>query len=142
MILVSHNIVKCKDDKYPASISKTWHEILRNELNYSGLILTDDLSMDAIKEYSGVYSPAIIAINAGNDILLTGGDFNSLLEAAIEAVKNGTISEDTVNKACRRILAWKIKYLGAKYNEENDYSDLFISLFIVGIIIFIVLKIL
>ena len=141
MILVSHNIVKCKDGKYPASISKTWHEILRNELNYSGLILTDDLSMDAIKEYSGVYSPAIIAINAGNDILLTGGDFNSLLEAAIEAVKNGTISEDTVNKACRRILAWKIKYLGAKY-EENDHSALIICLFIVGIIIFITLKIL
>ena len=105
MILVSHNIVKCKDDKYPASISKTWHEILRNELNYSGLILTDDLSMDAIKEYNGIYSPAIIAINAGNDILLTGGDFNSHLEAAIEAAKNGTISEDTLNKACRRILA-------------------------------------
>ena len=137
MILVSHNIVKCKDDKYPASISKTWHEILRNELNYSGLILTDDLSMDAIKKYSGVYSPAIIAINAGNDILLTS-DFNSHLEAVIEAVKNGTISEDTVNKACRRILAWKIKYLGAKYNEENekDHSALIICLFIVGIIIF------
>ena len=76
-----------------------------------------------------------MAINAGNDILLTG-EFNSHLEAAIEAVKNGTISEDTVNKACRRILAWKIKYLGAKYEEENDHSALIICLFIVGIIIF------
>jgi beta-N-acetylhexosaminidase len=71
MILVSHNIVKCKDKNFPASISETWHNILRNELNFSGLILTDDLSMNAIKLYSGGYSPAIIAINAGNDILLT-----------------------------------------------------------------------
>ena len=38
MILVSHNIVTCRDEQYPASLSKTWHEILRNELNFSGLI--------------------------------------------------------------------------------------------------------
>ena len=50
MILVSHNIVTCRDEQYPASLSKTWHEILRNELKFSGLILTDDLSMDAIRK--------------------------------------------------------------------------------------------
>jgi beta-N-acetylhexosaminidase len=50
MILVSHNIVLCKDKDYPASLSKIWHDILRNDLNYSGLILTDALSMDAIRK--------------------------------------------------------------------------------------------
>ena len=133
MILVSHNIVKCKDDLYPASLSKIWHDILRNELKYSGLILTDDLSMDAITKYSGNLSPAIIAINAGNDILLTN-QLNEHLSAAIEAVKNNTISMDTINRACKRIIAWKIKYLGAKFVEENDNTVLIIVLTVFGII--------
>ena len=133
MILFSHNIVKCRDNKYPASISKIWHDILRNELKYSGLILTDDLSMDAITKYSGNLSPAIIAINAGNDILLTN-QLNEHLSAAIEAVKNNTISMDTINRACKRIIAWKIKYLGAKFVEENDNTVLIIVLTVFGII--------
>ncbi len=119
MILVSHNIINCKDDKFPASISKTWHDILRNELGFSGLILTDDLTMDAIRMYSGDISPAVIAVNAGNDILLTSTYYEHR-QAVIESAKNGTISEETINKACRRVLAWKIKYLGAKYTEEKE----------------------
>lgn len=137
MILVSHNIVICKDKNYPASISKIWHDILRNDLKFTGLILTDDLIMDAIKDYTGDFSPAIIAINAGNDILLTS-QYKEHLEAAIQAAKNGTISQDTINKACKRIIAWKIKYLGAKYVEEKNGKDntaLIICLVIAGIII-------
>ena len=148
MILVSHNIVKCKDDKYPASISKAWHDILRNELKYSGLILTDDLSMEAIKKYTGNLSPSILAINAGNDILLTS-DFYEHLEAAIEAVNNKTISIETINTACKRIIAWKLKYLlgdNGNDNDDDDYDEdkddddkdnlvLVICLSIVGIIV-------
>jgi len=119
MILVSHNIVLCKDQKYPASISKTWHDILRNDLNYSGLILTDDLSLDAIKKYSGDLSPAILAVKAGNDILLTS-QFYEHLNATIEAVNNNTISMDIIENACKRIIAWKIKYLGVRYIEDDE----------------------
>ena len=124
MILVSHNIVTCKDEKYPASISKIWHDILRNDLNYSGLILTDDLSMDAIKQYSGEESPAVIAIRAGNDILLTS-DYYEHLEAVINATKLNTISEEIINKACRRVIAWKIKYLlnSEKKDEKEEEEE-------------------
>jgi len=118
MILVSHNIVLCKDQKYPASISKVWHDILRNNLNYSGLILTDDLSMEAIKKYSGGMSPAILGVNAGNDIILTS-QFYEHLNATIEAVNNNTIPMEVIDRACKRIIAWKIKYLGARYIEDN-----------------------
>ena len=148
MILVSHNIVLCKDEKYPASISKTWHDILRNELKFSGLILTDDLSMDAIKKYSGDESPAVLAFNAGNDILLTS-DYKDHLSAVIKAAKNEKISIDTINKACRRIIAWKIKYLleskenkgnnnddNDNDNDNNDNTVLIICLVVGGIIIF------
>ena len=122
MILVSHNIVKCKDDKYPASISKSWHDILRNDLNFSGLILTDDLSNDDISFYKGEYSLPIMAINAGNDIILTS-QFDEHLTAAIDAVKNGTISIDTINKACKRIIAWKLKFIGKIPIDEYEGED-------------------
>ena len=154
MILVSHNIVTCKDKKYPASISKTWHEILRKDLKFTGLILTDDLSMAAIKKYTGDLSPAILAINAGNDIILTS-DHYSHLKAVIEAVKNKTISEEIINTACRRVIAWKLKYLmdkengggGAEGENKNggNHTILFVGLIIggiiiIGIIVFFLLK--
>jgi beta-glucosidase-like glycosyl hydrolase len=141
MILVSHNIVTCKDKKYPASISQTWHDILRNDLKFTGLILTDDLSMAAIKKYTDNLSPAILAVNAGNDILLTS-DYYIHLNAVTEAVKNKTISEETINTACRRVIAWKLKYLMGRKGDSNNSQDeggislvLIISLVIVGVII-------
>ena len=85
MILVSHNIVTCKDKKYPVSLSKTWIDILRNDLNFSGLIFTDDLSMGAIKKYTNNVSEFVLAVQAGNDFLLTT-DYYIHLEAVINAV--------------------------------------------------------
>ena len=110
IILFSHNIVECKDNKYPASLSKIWHDILRNDLNYSGLIITDDIDMGAIKKLNLNESEAILAVKAGNDILLSG-DFYKHFNDVIEATKSGNIDEDLINKACRRIIAWKLKYL-------------------------------
>ena len=122
MILVSHNIVTCKDKKYPSSLSKTWHDILRNDLNFSGLILTDDLSMGAIKKYTNNVSEAVLAVQAGNDILLTS-DYYIHLEAVINAVESGEISEDIINTACRRIIAWKLKYLLNFDPDEGEESE-------------------
>jgi beta-N-acetylhexosaminidase len=109
MILVSHNIVLCKDPDFPASISEIWHEILRNELHYSGLILTDDMSMAAIKKFTNNESEAVLAVLAGNDIILTS-DYYQHYDAVIKAYNEGKINEDIINIACRRILAWKIEY--------------------------------
>ena len=146
MILISHNIVKCKDDKFPASLSNVWVTILRKELNFSGLILTDDLCMDAIKKYSGELSPAILAVNAGNDVLLTR-QYYEHLKAVKEAVQNKTISEETINTACKRVIAWKLKYLKNEGSEEeqkgetsnasdqSDHTGLIIFLSVVGILI-------
>ena len=118
-VLVSHNIVICQDKKYPASISKIWHDILRNELNFSGLIITDDMSMGAIKQFTDNVSEAVLAVNAGNDIILTS-DYYMHYDAVMKAFKSGQITEDTINKACRRILAWKLKYLSATNNPNMD----------------------
>ena len=108
MILFSHNIVKCKDEIYPVSVSKTWHDILRSDLNYSGIIITDDLSMGAVSKSVDESEVAILAIKAGNDILIT--ENTNYLDYAIEAANEGDISEDLIDNACRRIIAWKLKY--------------------------------
>ena len=122
MILVSHNIIYCQDEKYPASISKTWHDILREDLNYSGLIVTDDLYMDAIRKYSYGESSAVLAVKAGNDIILST-DYHSHVKEVIDAVKANNITEETINTACKRIIAWKLQYLNftmPEYEEETD----------------------
>ena len=122
MILVSHNIVTCKDKKYPVSLSKTWIDILRNDLNFSGLILTDDLSMGAITKFKSNESVAVLAVKAGVDILLTS-KYKTQRQEVINAVKSGNISEEIINKACRRIIAWKLKYLLNFDPDEGEESE-------------------
>ena len=108
LVMVSHNIVNCMDSTQPASLSPKVHEILRDELGFTGIAVTDDLEMDAITEYTGGNSPAVSAILAGNDMLTIG---DSMIEDTIVSVKNavsdGTVDEDLINRAVMRILAWK-----------------------------------
>lgn len=105
-ILVSHNIVKSMDENYPASLSPSVHDILRNKLNFTGVIMTDDLAMDAISLYTNGEDPAVLAVLAGNDILILSDyetSFNNLLSAA----ENGELDLSIIDKAVFRVLAWK-----------------------------------
>ena len=70
-VLVSHNVVNCMDADRPASLSAEVHRILREELGFDGVILTDDLIMDAIRDYTGGENAAVLAVQAGNDMLLS-----------------------------------------------------------------------
>ena len=134
MILVGHTIVTCKDKNYPVSLSKTWHEILRTKMNFSGIIITDDLSMGAIKQFTDNESEAVLAVNAGNDFLLTS-DYYTHYNDVIKAYEEGKISEDIINSACRRIIAWKLKYLiKTKKNEDNNTALVIILGVLVGAI--------
>lgn len=107
-ILVSHNIVKSMDDSLPASLSSAVHDILRKEFKYDGIIMTDDLSMDAIKEYTNDEEAAVLAIEAGNDLIIAS-NFDIQIPAVIDAVNNNTISEERINESVKRVLMWKIK---------------------------------
>lgn len=109
-ILVSHNIIKCIDSEYPATLSKMIVTgELRNKLNFSGIIITDDLSMGAVSSYVDDNSAAVLAINAGNDLIITS-DFVNMYNSVITAVKSGKIKMETIDTAVRRILAWKSFY--------------------------------
>lgn len=105
-VLVAHNIVACVDADAPASLSKAWHDILRNDLEFDGCIITDDLYMDAIQEYCGAGHAAVQAILAGNDLLCCT-DYQDQYPAVLEAVQNGEISESRIDESVRRILRWK-----------------------------------
>ena len=105
-VLVSHNIVKSMDEEYPASLSQKVIKELRETLNFTGIIMTDDLAMDAVKSYVEDGRAATLAINAGNDMIVTS-DFMGMKNEVIQSVEDGTISEETLNTAVTRIIAWK-----------------------------------
>ena len=105
-VLISHNIVKCMDETMPASLSLEVHRILREELGFNGVIMTDDLSMEAIKIYTNGNSPAVAAVLAGNDLLLTS-DWQEDYSAVLEAVRAKVISVSRIEESVKRVLLWK-----------------------------------
>ena len=107
-VLVSHNIISSIDETLPASLSKPVHDIIRKDLGFNGVIMTDDLQMNAIKEYIGEVNSAIFAVNAGNDLIISS-DYNIQIPTVIEAVKNGYIKEKVIDSAVLRVLKLKLK---------------------------------
>lgn len=105
-VMVSHNIVSAMDPDMPASLSQEVHRILREDLGFDGVIVTDDLSMGAIKDYTGAEAAAVQAVKAGNDLLCCT-DYETQLPAVIAAVESGELSEERIDESVLRILRWK-----------------------------------
>lgn len=106
MILVCHNIIDSIDSSLPASLSAGVHDILREELNYQGIIITDDLDMDAVKELDSDENNAVKAVKAGNDMLISSNP-EVQYQAIYDAVKNNEISENQIDISILRILYYK-----------------------------------
>ena len=102
-VLISHNIVSSIDDSNPASLSKKVHELLTEELNFSGIIMTDAIDMGAISEIESATSKAI---QAGNDLIITT-DYITSINDIKNAIENNEITEEQLNKKVLKILAWK-----------------------------------
>lgn len=104
-VLVSHNIVSSIDKDNPASISIGIHNLLRDDLKFTGIVITDDLSMGAIEDH---YKDGAVvnAINSGNDLLIVS-DYKSSIKEIKDAINNKKLSENIINKRVLRILAWK-----------------------------------
>ena len=105
-VLVSHNVVTAADDQLPASLSPAVHQLLREELGFTGVILTDDLAMDAVEAYAQDGSVAVLAVLAGNDMVVTT-DFQTQIPLVLDAVAEGTIPEALLDEAVGRVLGWK-----------------------------------
>ena len=111
-IMTAH-IVYPAYDPGPATLSpKILTELLRKEMNFQGVIITDDLKMEAIKKYFDIGLAAVMAIKAGADIVLpivTTQEQRDVYNSLLEAVQNGDISGERLNESVRRILNLKLK---------------------------------
>lgn len=105
-IMVSHVYINAIDPDTPATLSPAVHQYLRETMCFEGVIVTDDLVMEAITDVYGVGESAVLAVQAGNDILCVS-DYAIQYEAVLQAVKNGRISEEHLNASVLRILRWK-----------------------------------
>ena len=107
-VMVSHTIVEALDPELPASLSPAVHRYLREEMGFEGVILTDDLTMQAITDQYGSGEAAVLAVQAGND-LLCATSFTDQYEAVLAAVLDGRIDYDTLKAAVRNVLEWKME---------------------------------
>ena len=105
-VMVSHTIVEALDDTLPASLSPAAHQYLRETMGFTGVILTDDLVMEAITEQFGAGEAAVQAVLAGND-LLCSTDYVTQYQAVLDAVLDGRIDIEILDRAVRHVLGWK-----------------------------------
>ncbi len=108
VVMVSHNIVKCVNAELPGSLAPEMYSLLRG-LGFDGVIMTDDLAMQAVGEYCGENTAAVTAFLAGAD-LLCSSDCEKAVSALSEAVESGVISQERMDRSVLRILEMKIKY--------------------------------
>lgn len=110
MIMVGHlSAPALTGDNTPCSMSsKVVTDILREDMDYDGVIISDALNMSAITEYLNSEQAAVMALRAGCDMLLMPEDFEQAYNGVLKAVQDGTISEERINDSLRRI--YRIKY--------------------------------
>lgn len=108
-VMVGHLIVP-DIDELPATLSyKITTEMLRNEMHFDGIAITDSLAMSSIADNYGVGESAVMSIKAGIDMLLDPTDIDTAIDAVVQAVESGDITEDRIDESVRRILTLKEK---------------------------------
>ncbi len=112
-VLVSHNIVPALDKDNPASLSASVHNVLRNELSFTGIIMTDDINMKAITDKDAIRR----SILAGNDLIIAT-DYENAINDVKKDIENGNLTESIIDKMTFKVLAWKY-YKGLMYDMEK-----------------------
>lgn len=109
-IMVGHlQVPQVISDDTPSSLSSVMiTDILRTELGYDGMVITDSLSMEAITKYYTPAEAAVMCIQAGADMILMPENFADAYQGILDAVKDGSVTEDRIDQSLYRIL--KIKY--------------------------------
>jgi len=112
-IMVTHEVVRAVDPDNPSSLSgKVVTGVLRGELGFRGVVITDSLTMDGVTAFVPNAQSAVLAIAAGNDLLMgpsTPQDVVSMIEAIKRAVASHALSVGRIEESVRRILTLKDK---------------------------------
>lgn len=114
VVMAAHILLPKIDGENPATMSKAIiTDILREQMNYDGVVITDDMTMGAIIKNYEIGAASVKSVEAGSDIILVAhGNDNALavLEKMKEAVEQGLVSEERINESVYRILKLKQKY--------------------------------
>lgn len=105
-ILVTNNIIDSVDNQNPATLSKDIHDLLREDLKYNGVIMTDDVTDLNNNEFGNDSEIVIKAIKAGNDLIMTSRP-QIYFESLITAINNGEICLNELDLSVLRVIAWK-----------------------------------
>lgn len=113
-VMVAHLLVPAFDEHDPASLSRPIiTDLLREELGFDGVVVTDDMTMGAIAQHYSFQDAVLRAVLAGSDIILIGHGYDRA-EAAIQALEraylSGELSDERLNESLRRILQLKHQY--------------------------------
>lgn len=126
MVMTAHILLPRIDPKHPATLSKPIITgILRNLLGFQGVVITDDLNMAAVKDNYDLGDAAVLAVNAGVDIVLTCHEYANLvhvISALRNAVEGGLIPAERIEESVLRILRLKQKY--TLTNEAVQEADI------------------
>ncbi len=113
-VMSAHVIIEAIDPTVPATLSPlALNGLLREEMGFDGIIVTDAMSMDAIDSHWGAGEAAVMAVKAGADIIMatgTAAQQAETFEALYQALRDGEISEERLNQSVHRILRVKHKY--------------------------------
>lgn len=130
MIMVSHvSMPKIIGDNTPASLSSAVvTDLLRNDLGFEGVIITDYMNKGAITKYYKHNTAAVMAVQAGVDMIAVPGDFKRAYQGLLSAVQNGKIEEERIDQSVKRILKMKYKNIvdyenAAGGSEEEADSE-------------------
>ena len=109
-VMVGHiSVPAITGDNTPASLSNAMVTgVLRDQMGFHGVVITDAMNMGAITAGYSSADAAVAAINAGADIILMPDDFKSAYQGVLDAVANGTISEERINESAARIIKAKL----------------------------------
>ena len=110
MVMVSHQLAVAVDPDHPASLSAKVIGLLREELGFEGVIITDALRMDAVHDDYGTGEACVLALEAGADMLLLPYNFTNAYESVMQAVKDGRLTEERIDESLLRILSLKERY--------------------------------
>ena len=110
-IMVTHEIVQALDTTEPSSLSpKIIQGILRNDLGFQGVVMTDSLTMDALTAYATMSQAAVLSIEAGADLLMGASspdDVASMFQSIKQAMSSGAITQQRIDESVHRILMMK-----------------------------------
>jgi beta-glucosidase-like glycosyl hydrolase/CubicO group peptidase (beta-lactamase class C family) len=134
-IMIAHLNVPSieKTSNTPSTLSKSIvSDLLRNELGFQGLIVTDALDMKGVTQNNTPGEIEVQALLAGNDILLLSANVPEAINRIKEAIKQGVLTEDMIREHCRRVLSYKYKAglasikpvnISGLYNDLNTSED-------------------